>query len=71
MTDEPPHNEPDEIVTLAHCPGCEQLTLPADLTDGARDGPSDQLFCSRCGTRVNAESFHDYANLEVATYDGR
>ena len=57
-------DEPDEIVTLAYCPACEVLSVPADLE---ADGP--QICCQRCDEPLNANDFYDYADLRVVEYD--
>lgn len=63
--------EPDELLTVVCCPGCEQHSLAGDvvLAGAPDDGTVDQLACPRCGTRVGAAHFHDYASLEVADYE--
>jgi len=55
---------PDEIITVAYCPACEQLTIPTDLDD-----EGDRLRCQRCGMRLSAGDFYDYADLRVVDYD--
>jgi hypothetical protein len=68
MTDERmPTNEPDEIITVAHCRGCEQLSFPGDL-DQCGTGPSDQVSCPRCGTKIAARDFFDYVEYRVVEY---
>jgi hypothetical protein len=59
---------PPEIVTLAYCPGCEQFSLPGDCAN-VTDAPSSQLWCPRCGTRINAEHVHGYADIRVVEYE--
>jgi hypothetical protein len=61
--------EPDELITLAYCPGCETLALPADLIS-KKDGYSEQsqLSCPRCGTRVSADNYYDYVEFTMTDY---
>lgn len=58
------NNEPDEIVTIAYCPACEQLAIPTDLE---KDG--EKFRCQRCGMKMSAGDFYDYADLRVVEYD--
>jgi len=63
-------DDPDEIVTLAYCYGCEQMSLAGDLETRSPGGTTgDQLVCPRCSVRINAEMFHDYADLDVVDYE--
>ena len=55
---------PDEIVTLVHCPACEQLSIPTDL-----DADGDRQRCPRCGMAIGADDFYDYADLRVVDYE--
>jgi len=64
-------SEPDELLTIYHCPGCEVNAMAAKtkvMLHEPRD-KGDQLCCGVCGTRLCAEDFHDYVNKEVSHYD--
>jgi uncharacterized paraquat-inducible protein A len=57
-------DDPDEVVTLAYCPACEVLSVPADL-----DYDGDRARCHRCGMAISADDYYDYADLRVVEYD--
>jgi hypothetical protein len=61
-------DDPDEIITVAHCRGCEQLSFAADLRE-AGDSPSTRLSCPRCGTIIRAEDYFDYVDIRVVEYE--
>ena len=61
-------DDPDEVVTVAYCPGCEQLSFPADLAESDTIA-SDQLCCARCGTKIAAADFFDYVDMRVVDYE--
>jgi len=63
-------DEPDEILTVANCPGCEQPTLAGDLEAPSPGGTTGgQLVCPRCGTRIDAGMFYDYVDVRVVEYE--
>ena len=55
---------PDEIVTIAYCPACAVLSVPADL-----DHDGDRARCHRCGMAISADDYYDYADLRVVDYE--
>jgi len=57
-------DEPDEIVTLAYCPACQVLSVPADCN---HDG--EHIRCQRCDEPLSADDFYDYADLRVVDYE--
>lgn len=59
-------DEPDDTITVVQCYGCEQLSFPADLQENG-EVSSSQLCCPRCGTKISARDFYDYAKPEGAT----
>jgi len=63
-------SHPDELLTVAYCPGCELVSLAGDCKTGdhPQDGTGDQLFCPRCGTRLSADHFHDYVDKGVVDH---
>jgi hypothetical protein len=61
-------DDPDEIITVAHCRGCEQLSFAADLRE-AGETPSTKLCCPRCGTVVRGDDYFDYADMRVVEYE--
>lgn len=63
----PAPEQPPEVVTLLYCHGCERLSPAGDAQTYKSD--PDSLSCPRCGTKLAADSFHDYADLEVADYE--
>lgn len=60
-------DDPDEIITLAYCPGCEQETFPKDAANVHDLGT--QLHCPRCGTRLSADSLYDYVDIRTVDYE--
>jgi len=64
-------NNRGEVLTLVHCRGCEMASLAGDVIPGGHcsDGTGHQLQCPRCGTPLNAESFHDYVDMGVVDYE--
>jgi hypothetical protein len=68
MTDD---TYPNEIVTVAYCPGCELLSLAGDLKSSGNTTleMGHNLECPRCGTQINAEHFFDYVDIRVVEYE--
>lgn len=64
-------DEPDEVLTLYHCKGCEMVGVAGDVEQFGHpsDDTGDQLQCPRCGTRLNAESFYDYVDIRKVDYE--
>lgn len=61
-------DDPDELVTVARCPGCEQLSFPADLQEN-HEVASTQVCCPRCGTKIAGVDFYDYVDYRVVEYE--
>jgi hypothetical protein len=62
-------DDPDEIITVLLCRGCDQLSFPGDLVPATDNGRGSQLRCPRCGTIANAESFFDYVDIRTVDYE--
>lgn len=62
-------DEPDEVITVVQCVGCEGLSFPADLEGGDVDKSLSQLYCPRCGTQIKEECFSAYVDLRVVDYE--
>jgi len=60
-------DDPDDVVTLLYCPGCEMFSLAGDVVPAGHpsDDTGDQLECPRCEVRLNAGAFHDYINTDA------
>lgn len=63
-------DEPSEVLTIFHCPGCEMNGFlgDGDPCNHTADGKGDQLCCHRCGTRISSVNIHDYVDLRVVDY---
>ena len=61
---------PEEVLTLVYCRGCEMSSLAGDVKPSGHcsDDTGHQLECPRCNSRLNAESFHDYVDMRVVNY---
>jgi len=56
---------PDEIIAVAFCRGCELMSLAGDLEPGRHpdEHTGDLLQCPRCGSKIAARDFFDYADM--------
>jgi len=63
-------SEPEEVYTVVYCRACEMVSLAGDVTrqNHTADKTGDQLGCPRCDSRLNAESFYDFVDIQATNY---
>lgn len=66
MTTEP---TPDELITVAYCPGCETITPLGQIANVSEPGSQHKAVCPKCKTRLTAESFYDYVDKRTVNYE--
>jgi len=59
-------NNPDEILTVAHCSKCKSTGLAGTLVDTDQH----ELQCAKCTARLSERDIYSYADLQVADYHG-